>query len=123
VLIGIISGPVILCTIGIIVFRGFGSIPEIADEITILIINACLISFPFVIIGLFGRRNSIKPWIIGGALTALFWGYFIYDTFFLPEGGVNIGLSLFMLSSPLLITFACVASIASERRAEGLRSD
>lgn len=73
--------------------------------------NAFLVAIPFIAVALTGTLRK-APWLVGLALTALLWGYYLCDGVsyqWHPDGsGANIGLGLLMLASPLFITAACL---------------
>jgi len=74
-----------------------------------------LVSVPFLLLA-FLHVASRTPWLVGMALTFGLWGYFAYDVLaHRHEGrGVNIGLSLIMLASPLLISAICMIAARRE---------
>ena len=82
---------------------------NVRDEMAVFILQIVMVSSPFVLLAVLGIGNR-KSWLVGILLTTAFWGYYFLDAF-LKRGdgtGVNIGLALLMLASPLIIAIASV---------------
>ena len=83
---------------------------NLREEAGILAFQILLASIPFLLLALAGIGNKV-PWLVGVALTALFWGLLLTDAISRDGdgSGANIGLALLLLFSPLIISIACFA--------------
>lgn len=79
-----------------------------------------LASFPYLVLAIFGI-TARRSWITGLSLTAVFWGYYLWDISHYEGGGANIGLGILMLLSPIPITGASLLALAT--LADGRRAD
>ena len=79
---------------------------NLRDEWPIYLLQAAIVAFPFVILAFFEQTSKLV-WVFGLALTAAFWGYYLFDGLNDTGEGANIGLGLLLLISPLIITGAC----------------
>ncbi len=100
-------GTIALCQA--IVYLITGDDPQIMNGLTFLTIQAAFVSFPFAILAIIGIRKK-SPWLSGLALTAVLWGYFLYDVISSRGSGegANIGLGLIMIVSPGVIAVICL---------------
>ena len=83
---------------------------QLGDEMPILAFQVFMVAIPFLVLATAGISTR-RPWIAGLGLTLALWSYYLLDALVLavPGRGVNIGLGLIMLASPLLISVVCVA--------------
>lgn len=83
------------------------------------LVQMVMVAIPFLMLAM-GRVRARLPWLTGLALTAAFWGYYLYEgvryQWSGDTSGANIGLGLILLASPVLISFACIATYLLERR-------
>lgn len=81
-----------------------------------------IVAIPFLVLAMGGVRARL-PWLTGLALTAMLWGYYLYDGVRYhwsgDASGANVGLGLLLLASPLVISIACIAAYLLERRRRG----
>jgi len=92
---------------------------NLRDELPIFLLQAILVAIPFLLMALLGIVGRL-PWLMGIGLTAALWAYVVYDGL-ASRGdgtGVNIGLGLLVLASPILISFVCVLPGRRELRGE-----
>ena len=91
----------------------------LAIELAVDLLHMVIVSIPFLMLAM-GGVHARLPWLTGLALTAALWGYYLYEgvryQWSGDTSGVNIGLGLIMLASPVLISFACIAAVVVERR-------
>ena len=82
----------------------------VGDEWDIYLFQMLLIAAPFGVLALAGV-NGKGPWLAGGALTALFWGDYLYAGIHYQlsgdRSGADIGLGIIMLISPVVICIVC----------------
>jgi len=70
-----------------------------------------LIAAPFGLLAL-QRISEHRPWIVAAALTLLFWSLPVADALIRQgRGGANIGLGLFLLVSPLVVTAGAMMNV------------
>ncbi|TFU01033.1 hypothetical protein EUV02_11995 [Polymorphobacter arshaanensis] len=82
-------------------------------------------SSPFLVLSIFGI-SACRSWIVGLSLTVALWGYYLWDTTHYKGGGANIGLGILLLFSPVPITIASLAALATygnRRAADGVDAD
>jgi hypothetical protein len=69
--------------------------------------NATQVAIPFLALALVGAR-TLLPWFVGLVLTVSLWGYALYRAvryqWNSDDSGVDIGLALIMIFSPLFLT-------------------
>jgi hypothetical protein len=87
------------------------------DELPIIIIQIGFVAAPFLILAAMGESQK-TPWLLGLGLTFSLWGFYLYDGLSRRGDGtgVNLGLVLVMLVSPILISIACVSVALRHRR-------
>lgn len=69
----------------------------------------------FVVLALVGV-TSLRPWTVGLVQTGAFWGFYFYAiTRPYEGGGVNIGLGILMMFSPIPIAGASLISLIALR--------
>ena len=99
-------------------FAGLTGRP-IAIEPGVDLLQMVIVSIPFLMLAM-GRVRARLPWLTGLALTAALWGYYLYEgvryQWSGDTSGVNFGLVLIMLASPVLISLACIAAVVVDRR-------
>jgi hypothetical protein len=100
-------GTIALCQT--VVYLITGDDPQIMNGLTFLAIQVAFVSFPFAILAIIGIRKK-TPWLSGLALTAVVWGYFLFDVISSRGSGegANIGLGLIMMGSPGIIAVICL---------------
>lgn len=83
-----------------------------------------LISLPFLALAAGGVVARL-PWIAGLCLTAVFWGFWLFQiTRPYEGGGADIGVALLMMFSPVPILAVCViAARISAKRQTGEKPD
>lgn len=112
--------------ITIVVFYGSGLLLAgvslrsiiISEEWPILLSQVLLVALPFGLLALAGIRARM-PWLVATGLTIGFWvAFFVSILIGLRDGtGVNIGMGLIMLVSPIPIACgAWIAASVSSRR-------
>ncbi len=88
-----------------------GKTLNLADEWGNFLAHILIAAAPFGLLALAGIRNR-AAWLVGLALTAAFWGYYLFVGIRYQlsgdRSGANIGLGLVMLLSPLIISAACL---------------
>ena len=84
---------------------------NLTDEWRIFLAQILIAAAPFGLLALAGIRNR-AAWLVGLALTAAFWGYYLFEGLRYQlsndSSGANIGLGLVMLLSPVMISAACL---------------
>jgi hypothetical protein len=93
---------------------------NLADEAPMFLLQIILVALPFLFMAFLGIVGRV-PWLVGIGLTAALWGYALYDALSGGSDGgrMNYGLSLLLLASPILITFACLIPGRRELRGGG----
>lgn len=87
------------------------------EEAGVMAVQILLVSIPFLLLAFAGVVNRL-PWFLGVALTAFFWGLLLSDAI-KRQGdgsGANIGLSLLLLLSPLIISIVTLVAAKSQDR-------
>ena len=86
---------------------------NLGEEWGVFLFQMVLVAVPFGLLALAGIRHK-APWIMGGALTAALWGYYLFDGIRYQlsgdRSGVNFGLAFLMLASPVIISGACLVT-------------
>ena len=89
------------------------------SEPMVLVINAALVSVPFLLLAYRGSKRFI-PWLAGMSLTLWLWWHALQKGVAYqraPDGsGVDMALALLMLVSPAIIGVICVAIDEALRR-------
>ena len=77
------------------------------EEWPFALLHGLILAAPFAYLGIDGTKKWL-PWTVAVGLTALFWGAFILSVVISARTGtgVNIGMALLMLASPIVITTA-----------------
>ena len=92
---------------------------NLADEWWVFLFQMLIAGSPFGLLALAGIWNR-APWIVGIAMTTAFWGYLFFDGlryhFSGDTSGANIGLGLFMIVSPVIISAACLITHEARRQ-------
>lgn len=92
---------------------------NLADEWSAFLFQILLVAAPFGLLALFGVRDR-AAWVLGLGVTALLWGYYLYDGIRYQlsgdTSGVNMGLAFLLMVSPVFISIACFAVAAWKRR-------
>ena len=113
ILLGLISGPLILAgyivTIIFLSDRKFG----FSDEWAFLLFQIVWISIPFYALMLY-NPTSYEPWIVSFLLTCSVYAYSIIDAIGRP-GGANIGMGLILAASPFVITGVSLGVASSQK--------
>nr|WP_314442236.1 hypothetical protein [uncultured Sphingomonas sp.] len=121
-----------LLTLGIVLLGNLASTMAVGRQLSgsggaelppahVLLLHAVCTGIPFVCLALFGERRRTM-WTIAAAVMASFWLFFVWQLRqdYLADfaGGVNIGLGLVMLASPLvaLLILAAAALVLRRRR-------
>ena len=94
--------------------RSMGGDMVLREEWPVLLFQALLASAPFLAL-VFARVRTMLPWAIGLLVTLSFWGVFLASVQF-GDGGVNIGMSLLMLTSPFFVAVASFAAWGFQKR-------
>ena len=95
-----------------------GNALNLQEEWGVLLWQVLIVAAPFGLMALFGIRDR-SAWLLGIILTALPWGYYLYDGIRYQlsndTSGANIGLGLILMVSPIFISIACFALAAWQR--------
>lgn len=93
-----------------------GAALNLGDEFAMFAIQMVMVSVPFLLLALLGIRSR-GPWLLGLGLTAILWGYYMFDSLSRrgDGSGANIGLGLLLVASPVLISVACVVAARRTR--------
>jgi hypothetical protein len=88
----------------------------IAEAWWILIVWMLMAAAPFGLLAIAGIGER-RPWLVGIGLTVLLWsGACLYVLRLAnPASGVNTGLALAMIASPVVISAACFLAARPER--------
>jgi hypothetical protein len=93
---------------------------NLAEEWFNFLVQMGIVAAPFALMALAGIGNK-WPWLAGLGLTLALWGYYLFEGVsyqWHPDGsGVNIGLAMIMLLSPIPITATCLGVWAWQRHA------
>jgi hypothetical protein len=80
------------------------------------LMQVMMVAIPFLVLAMGGIRAR-SPWLVGVALTIAVWAFALLRTMDEDAGAEPAtGLGLFLLASPLLISIACIAAFAIDRR-------
>jgi hypothetical protein len=92
---------------------------NLAEEWSVFLFQILLAAAPFGLLAYFGVRDR-SAWVLGIGLTAILWGYYLYDGIRYQlsgdTSGVNMGLAFLLMASPIFISIACFALAAWKRR-------
>jgi hypothetical protein len=85
-----------------------GANSNFRDEWENLLLQALIVSIPFLLLAAFGITKRIS-WVAGIVLTVAFWSYYLLATLSSQDDGTgaNIGLGLLMMASPIPISIVC----------------
>lgn len=80
-----------------------GRAADLPAEWGFILFNLFIVAAPFLLLTALGVMAKL-PWLVGVALTALFWGYVFLDMVLITPGpGANIGLGLISFVWPLVV--------------------
>jgi len=95
---------------------------DLKEEYVVITFFFVWITLPFVLLAVLGLR-VLTPWVVAIVTTLLLWTYILYDAFS-NQGmgrGVNIGLGVIYLISPVIITTISVIFARRHLRRNGER--
>lgn len=72
------------------------------DEWGPMLSMVCIAGSPFAALAIYKVRSR-RPWLVGLAITAAFWGWLLYRVSNYAGGGADIGAGLIMFVSPLIV--------------------
>ncbi len=84
------------------IYLSGGRAPDLSEGGGFLLLYVLMISAPFLLLTVTGVTAKL-PWLVGFALTALFWGYLFLDVLINQGDGANIGLGLLGLVWPIVV--------------------
>ena len=87
---------------------------QISDQWMPLIFNGLMLALPYGYLALDGTKARL-PWLVAIGLTILFWGA-LFVSALIGGPGVNFGMVLVMLASPIVITSCTWAAVQGSRR-------
>lgn len=88
-----------------------GSHIDLTDEWGVLLFQIVMVAVPFVALTL-AQVRSRWAWVTGVVVTLLFWSAYLGSAYLSHGGGVNIGMGLLMLASPLIVAAAAFGASA-----------
>jgi hypothetical protein len=95
-----------------------GRAVNLKDEWESFFVQVVFVAAPFGLLSL-ARIKDRAAWLTGLALTAAFWGYYLFDGIRYQLGGdksgVNLGLVFLMLLSPVIISAVCLGIAKANR--------
>ena len=112
---GCLVAAVLILVPAVISFLRWGEMP--AAELPIALFWGALLATPFGYLALEGPKSSL-PWLVASGLTACFWGALIISAIFSARDktGVNFGMGLIMLASPIVVTYAARRAVQFTKR-------
>jgi len=86
-------------------------------EWIVVAVEMLLVAVPFLLLAFLKVRGR-TPWLVGMGLTFGLWGYFAYEVLVHHDEnyGVDMGLGLVMLASPIIISAICLIAGRRELR-------
>ena len=91
---------------------------NLREEMGVFLFQVLMVAAPFGVLSL-GRVHERTPWLVGLALTAAFWGYYLFEGISYQlsgdRSGVDFGLAFLMMLSPVVIA-ACSLGAAKLTR-------
>ncbi|WP_315762330.1 hypothetical protein [Sphingomonas sp. Y38-1Y] len=79
------------------------------------VIQIILAGLPYLVLAAVGIRAR-RAWITALALTAAFWGFYLWDLTVTDAPDANIGLGIMMMASPVAIIAGALLASAAGRR-------
>jgi hypothetical protein len=112
-------GPAVVAGVTLAFAALTGRRPDLAAEGGVFLIQALMVAAPFLLLSLKGTRDRL-PWLVALGLTLAAWGYYLFEgvryQWSGDRSGVDMGVALGMLVSPLLIAGAAYGIYALRRK-------